>query len=283
MQPLKNKIALVTGATKQVGRGVAIGLAEAGAKVYVTGRYLTHRRYGPKNPWGTLEQTIKEIEAVGGTGIPIVCDHTNDNQTRAVFDQIEQEEGQLDILVNGVWAGYDKMRADRENYPWESDFWEQPTELWDDMFIGVRASYVANTMAAPIMVRQKSGLIVNITWFVGRLYSENVAYGVSHTALDRMAADMAIELKPHNVATISLTPLGIVEDTQWNVKDAESARFIGRVITALYTDKTLLSKSGQVLGTRVLAKHYGITDDNGKRPPIIRRDRLQQAYPEWNL
>lgn len=283
MHPLKNKIALVTGATKQVGRGVAIGLAEAGAKVYVTGRHLTHRRYGEKNPWGTLTQTVKEVEEVGGTAIPIVCDHTDDKQTRAVFDQIEQEEGQLDILVNGVWAGYDKMRADRDNYPWESDFWDQPAELWDDMFLGVRASYIANSMTAPFMVKQKSGLIVNITWFVGRLYSENVAYDVSHAALDRMAADMAIELKPHNVATISLSPMGIVEDTQWNVKEAESARFIGRIVTQLYNDKDLMSKSGQILGTRVLGKHYGITDDNGKLPPIIRRDRLKTAYPEWQL
>jgi len=281
MQPLKGKVALVTGASKQVGRGVAIGLAEAGAKVYVTGRHMTRRRYGRKNPWGTLKQTVKEIEEVGGTGVPIVCDHTKDHQTRAVFDQIEQEEDQLDILVNCVWAGYEKMRADK-TFPWHSDFWNQPSVLWDDMFVGVRASYTASSMAAPLMVKQESGLIVNISWFVGRLYSENVAYGVSHAAIDRMAADMAIELKPHKVAMVSLSPMGVVEDTQWNVKDAESARFIGRVITELYKDKHLMSKSGQVLGTRILGKHYGITDDNGKLPRVIPKYRHRlKAYPEW--
>jgi len=281
MQSLHGKIALVTGATKQIGRGVAIGLAEAGAKVYVTGRYISKRRYGKRNPWGTLNQTIKEIEEVGGIGVAVKCDHQKDNETRAVFDKIEQDEGRLDILVNGVWQGYDKMRADKA-YPWEANFWKQPPELWDDMFMGVRASYIANSMAPPLMIKQKRGLIVNITWFAGRAYMENVAYGVAHAALDRMAADMAVDLRPHNIAAISLCPMGAVEDTQWNVKNAESGRFIGRVVNGLYNDKELLSKSGGIFGTRLLAKSYGITDDNGQLPQITPfAERKLKYYPEW--
>ena len=111
---------------------------------------------------------------------------------------------------------------------------------------------------------------------------DNVAYGVSHAALDRMAADMAHDLRSHKVAVVSLCPMGIVEDTQWNVKDAESSRFIGRVVAALYSDTRLMSKSGKVLGTRLLAKAYGVTDDNGKLPRVIPRlRRYIKQYPEW--
>jgi dehydrogenase/reductase SDR family member 1 len=284
---LAGKVALVTGGTGAVGRGVAMALAEAGARVYITGR---HRSRRPQNTgskhFGTLRTAVQDIESVGGSAIPIRCDHRKDAQTRAVFQRIENEVGRLDILVNGVWAGYQRLRGEvPEDGPFTGDeeFWEQPLALWDEMFVGVRASYVASSLAAPMMIRQGGGLIANITFYPGRCYFQNVSYGVSHAAIDRMTADMALELKPHGVAVVAVCPMGAVEDTKWGVEGAESGLFVGRGIIAVYADRRRMEKAGRVLGTRVLAKEYGFTDDNGIRPEVSKEDLdlVRSHYPEW--
>jgi len=283
---LDGRVALVTGATRQVGRGVAVGLAEAGAKVYITSRRMKPgapvRKCRPY--WGSLKNTMQQIEAVGGVGIPIVCDHGDDQQTRALFERIEKDEGRLDILVNGVWAGYDRARgAFPKDGPFDetADFWKQPLDFWDENFVGVRASYVCSALAAPLMVRQQDGLIVHITYVCGRGYMTNVAYGVSHAAIDRTVADMAHELEPHGVTTIALCPLGHVADKEFDPQ-AESGVFGGRIIAQLFNDPHRIERSGHVLATRLLAREYGVFDTDGTQPEMP--DDLQawtEAYPEW--
>lgn len=285
---LQGKVALVTGATRQVGRGVAIGLAQAGATVYITSRRTNPgKKTKLGNPyWGSLNNTMKEIGAVGGKAIPVRCDHSKDEQSRALIERIQSEEGQLDILVNAVWAGYDRGRgAFPEDGPFDgsADFWEQPMAYWDETFVGVRASYAVSALAAPIMVQQKRGLICHITFLAGRHYMNNVAYGVSHASIDRLAQDMAVDLKPHGVSCVALCPMGHVEDRQWGDKTAESGVYIGRCITALYHDPHRMERSGRVLGTRHLGREYDIVDTDGTQPPIV--EELQpwlKHYPEWS-
>ncbi|HEU5410775.1 MAG TPA: SDR family NAD(P)-dependent oxidoreductase, partial [Candidatus Acidoferrales bacterium] len=140
---LKDKIALVTGASRGVGKGVARVLAECGATVYATGR------------------TIEELESSGGKIVTVRCDHRDDTQVRGVFGRINDEQGRLDILVNNVWGGYENMMENGE-FTWTRPFWQQPLWRWDAMFeAGVRAHYVASCLAAPMMIARRSGLIVN--------------------------------------------------------------------------------------------------------------------------
>jgi dehydrogenase/reductase SDR family member 1 len=283
---LAGKVALVTGATRQVGRGIAVGLAELGAKVYITSR-----RMKPGKPirnrrpyWGSLENTMRQIEAVGGAGVPMVCDHSDDNQSRSVFARIKKDEGRIDILVNGVWAGYDRARGaypEDGQFGESDDFWSQPLGFWDENFVGVRASYMCSALAAPMMIAQHDGLIVNITFVAGRRYMSNVAYGVSHAALDRMTADMAGNLRPHNVAAIAICPLGHVADKEHDPQ-AESGVFSGRLIAAIFNDPKRMAHSGCVLGTRLAAKEYGISDTDGTRPEVAENLLpYVEAYPEW--
>jgi dehydrogenase/reductase SDR family member 1 len=274
---LAGRVALVTGATRQVGRGVAIALSQLGAKVYITSRRMKEEPAPPEGQprpfWGSLERTIREGQAVGAaTLVPIACDHRIDEQTHAVFEQIAAEDGRLDILVNSAWGGYERLRGSHPEegpFDWNGSFWEQPLSLWDEMqLVGVRSNYIVSALASRMMTAQRSGLIVSISFHCGQVYMQNVAYGVSHAAIDRMAQDMAVELKPFGVASVSLYPMGMVEDVQWNVPGAESGTFIGRAVAALYTDPALMDKTGRIYGTRALAKIYGFTDANGSQPEI---------------
>jgi dehydrogenase/reductase SDR family member 1 len=255
MTNLDGKIALVTGATRGVGRGVALELAEAGAAVYATGRAIA-----------------EETFAASGRVIPVRCDHTSDSEVEAVFHRIINEQGHLDILVNNVWGGYENMVENGE-FTWMLPFWKQPLWRWDAMFAaGVRAAYVASAHAARKMVTQRSGLIVNISFWAAQKYLSNVAYGVSKAATDKMTADMAHELREHNVAAISLYP-GLVRTEKvmeaaafLDLSNSESPQFIGRAVAALASDSNIMQKSGQVLVAASLAQEYGFTDVDGKQP-----------------
>ncbi|MFN0120082.1 MAG: SDR family NAD(P)-dependent oxidoreductase [Blastocatellia bacterium] len=221
---LRGKTALVTGASRGVGKGVAETLISAGATVYLTGRTTAQREYAT------------------GRVHAITCDHRDDTQTRVVFDRITTEQGRLDILVNAVWGGYENMRENGE-FTWPLPFWQQPTRRWDAMFTaGVRAHYVASQLAAPMMIAQSGGLIVNLSFWAAQKYLGNVAYGVSKAATDRMTADMAHELRTHNVAVVSLYP-GLVrtelvmEAAAWlDLSNSASPQFTGRAVAALATD-----------------------------------------------
>lgn len=205
MTILRGKVAVVTGGSRGVGRGIALGLGEAGATVYITGRTVKDGT-AIEELSGTIQQTADEVTRLGGKGIPIPCDHRNDQEVEAVFRRIIDEEDRLDILVNNVWGGYENM-VEHGEFTWEQPFWLQPLWRWEAMFqSGVRAHYVASKFAAPIMVAQQSGLIVNISFWAGQKYMGNTIYGVSKAATDRLAADMAHELHGYNVAAVSLYP-----------------------------------------------------------------------------
>jgi dehydrogenase/reductase SDR family protein 1 len=254
MQSLSGKVALVTGASRGVGRGIALELIEAGATVYITGR------------------STEDMQYISGKGFAIQCDHRDDEQVRSAFRQIADEQDRLDILVNNVWGGYENMIEDGQ-FTWPLPFWQQPTWRWDAMFqAGVRAHYVAGQLAAKAMVANRSGLIVNISFWAAQKYVGNVAYGVSKAATDKITADMSHELLDYKVAVVSLYP-GLVrtekvmEAAEWlDLSNSESPQFIGRAVVALATDPNIMGKTGTLLVAAGLAEEYGFTDVDGKKP-----------------
>lgn len=277
MKPLQGKIALVTGASRGVGKGVALGLGEAGATVYLTGRTVEEGHSAAKLP-GTIQQTADEVSALGGQGIAVPCDHTDDAAVAALFERIRAEHNRLDVLVNNVWGGYQHF-SDGTEFWKEQGFWDVPLSRWDAMFgAGVRAHYVASVLAAPLMIAQQSGLIVNISFFASQRPDRGVAYGAAKAADDHMAACMAHELRQHNVAAVSLYP-GLVRTESvmvnadfFDLSNSESPQFIGRAVAALATDPKIMDKTGQVVVAAALALEYGFTDIDGKQPRPITVD-----------
>lgn len=277
MAELNGRVALVTGASRGIGKGVAQALGEAGATVYVTGR--TERADDASVPLpGTIHETARSVTELGGTGIAVRCDHSDDGQVAALFERIRDEHGRLDILVNNAWGGYQAMQRGEPGF--QTAFWKMPPEFWDSMHtVGVRSHYVASVWAARMMVAQKSGLIANISYMAGEKYMSNVAYGVAKAAVDRMARDMAYELRKTNVAVVSIWPntvktemiekrLAALSGTPSYI---ESPRFVGRGIAALAADPAVMAKSGQIFGTRELGLEYGFSDTDGTRPKPIKR------------
>ena len=252
MTVLAEHIALVTGASRGVGRGVALGLAHAGVRVFATGR------------------SVEQAESDAGI-IPIACDHTDDMAVAGVFRRIERDAGRLDILVNVVWGGYERMVEDGR-FTWMAPFWEQPSWRWDAMLTaGVRAAYVASQQAARMMVPSRRGLIVHISSWAAQKYGGNTVYGVAKAATDKMAADMAHELRPHGVTVVSLYP-GLVRTESvlaagvFDLSNSESPEFIGRAVAALARDPDVASRTGSVLVAAALAGHYGFSDIDGRQP-----------------
>jgi dehydrogenase/reductase SDR family member 1 len=247
--------ALVTGASRGVGRGVAISLAEAGFQVFATGRTVAS---------ANLPAAITRI----------ACDHTDDRQTAAAFEQIAGETDALDVLVNSAWGGYERM-VENGVFTWTLPFWEQPLHRWQSvMDAGVRAAFVNASHAARMMVPKRRGLIVNISFWAARKHVGNVIYGVAKSATDKMTADMAHELRPHGVAVVSLYP-GLVRteavmaaaEAGWlDLSNSESPEFTGRVVAALARDPALMERSGNVLIGAAVATEFGIRDIDGRRP-----------------
>ena len=270
MPDLSGKVALVTGASRGVGKGIALELLAAGATVYITGRSPDEMAY--------LAAAADSENGGAAKGAAIVCDHRDDGQVRTALCRISDEQGRLDILVNNVWGGYENMIEDGQ-FTWTRPFWQQPIWRWDAMFqAGVRAAYVASQLAVPLMLPHNSGLIVNISFWAAQKYVGNVAYGVSKAATDKLTADMAHELREMNLAVVSLYP-GLVRTEKvmqaaaWlDMSNSESPQFIGRTVTALAADPKLMDRTGKVLVAAALAQEYGFTDIDGKsvRPLTIK-------------
>ncbi len=280
---LTGKIAVVTGASRGIGKGIALALGELGATVYVTGRTVTPGSYPLP---GTVGETATEIDKRGGKGIPVAVDHADDAQVAALFAQVEREQGQLDLLVNNAFALPEDLTEPEK-------FWEKPLSNWQMVDVGVRSNFTAAWHAAKIMVPQKSGLIVAISGYVGVTYTYGVVFGTCKAAVDRMARDMAIELQPHNIASLSLwqgltfTERAIrnidrnpamKELTVTNPLVGCSPEFPGRVIAALLADAEIMKRSGGTFITAEVAQDYGITDIDGKVIPSLRAER---GSPIW--
>jgi NAD(P)-dependent dehydrogenase (short-subunit alcohol dehydrogenase family) len=275
---LDGKVALVTGASRGVGKGVVLGLCEAGATVYLTGR-STRADGATVNLPGTIEGTAEEAAALGGTAIPLKCDHADDTQMQAVIERIRADQGRLDVLVNNVWGGYEYMHR-FEFQHLGAPFWTRPIGLWDEMFVaGPRAHYVASALAAPLMVEQRSGLIVNISFFAGQKYSNDILYTLSKAASQTMATYMAEELREHGVAAVALYP-GLVRtesvlqagEEHFDFSNSESPQFIGRAVAALAADAGVMERTGRTLVAADLGEQYGFTDIDGKQPRSLAAD-----------
>lgn len=266
-------VAIVTGASRGAGKGIAIALGSHGCTVYVTGR---SRQSGDSPLPGTIYATAEAVTAAGGQGIAVCVDHSDDTQIEALFEQVMAEQGQLDILVNNAFAVHDQM-----NTP--GAFWEKPLELVDMWQVGLRGSYVAAHCAAPILAAQKHGLIINTSAPGARHYVFGPAYGVHKAGLDKMAADMAVDFRDYNVACVSIWMGALMTERMAAMLEAdpekyrylsednmETPEFTGHVIWGLYNDPELMSLSGQVVIGAEQALQYGITDKGGRQPPSYR-------------
>lgn len=259
---LAGKVALVTGASRGGGKGIALVLGEQGATVYVTGRSVRGQPTTLGRP-GTIDDTAEEVTLRGGSGIAVRCDHSDDAQVEALFDRIRGDQGRLDLLVNNAWSGYEISPSG--NIP----FWEIEWRHWDLMVDGgLRAAAFASTLAAPLMIEAGSGLIVNITWVLDRPHG-HAWYEVVKNATNKMTEQIADDLRPFGIACVAVSPgfmrLERMDLTPELAAKAESAEFPGRAIAALATDPNVLSKSGGVYITPDLAREYGFSDIDGKQ------------------
>ena len=281
MGSLSGKIAVVTGASRGVGKGIALALAEQGATVYITGRTATP---GAHPLPGTIGETAAECDRRGGKGIAVQVDLAKDDEVAALFEQVKRKQGRLDILVNNAIVIPDEMTQ-------PGGFWEKPVSNWEIFDIGLRAAFVSAWHAAQIMVPLGSGLIVGISGYVGVTYTYGPIFGGTKAGMDRMARDMAIELKPHNVASLSLWQgFTFTERAQENLKNVpgmaaqlkssngSSPEFPGRVIAALAADPEIMKKSGGTFINAELAQEYGFTDIDGS---VVASVRAERGSPIW--
>ncbi|KAA3680617.1 dehydrogenase/reductase SDR family member 1 [Paragonimus westermani] len=299
MQPFHDYVCVVTGATRGIGRGIALGLGELGAIVYITGR--TAKPTGSK-VGGSLEETASEINFRGGKAVPVVMDHTDDKQVTSLFEQIRREQrGRLDVLVNNVYTAVPFLGVNDGKAYYEIDSCT-PGEAWDLVNnAGLRNHYICSTLATRLMLDYRKqaenisnpGLIVNVSSIGGRRYLFNACYGIGKAALDRMTADMSVELKRNgaNVCVISLWP-GLVRTeelmhrasnlssdhilSKMDPRVSESPELSGRAVAALLAESPdqLMARSGQIVLVSDVAATYGIREPDGTTPPNLRSMQL---------
>lgn len=283
MGALTGRVAVVTGASRGIGKGIALALAERGATVYVTGRTVAS---GEHPLPGTIGETAAECGRRGGAGIAVRVDHGADAEVAALFERVGDEQGRLDILVNNAFSLPEDLTD-------PAPFWEKPVSNWEMVDIGVRSNFVAARYAAPLMVPAKAGLIVAISGYTGVSYTYGVVFGTAKSAVDRMARDMAVELKPFGIASLSLWQgLTLTERAARNLAaipglagaaattpaDGCSPEYPGRVIAALAADPGLMTRTGGTFITAELGRDYGITDIDGREIPSLRATR---GAPIW--
>lgn len=288
--PLRSCVAIVTGASRGAGRGIAHELGAAGATVYVTGRST---RAAPADTYGalmalsqlealpgTIEDTAEEVTRAGGRGIPVRCDHTREDDVAALFERARSEHGRLDLLVNNAWGGHESFDG-----VFEAPFWKHPMSHWDAMMDrGVRNHLLASRFAAPWMAEQGRGLIVTTTfWDRDRVLRGNLFYDLAKASMTRLAFVMAEELRPHGVASVAVSPGWMrtefvlaghqTDEAHWHERPAlartESPRYLGRAVAALAADPQVMARSGKVWRVADLAEAYGFTDIDGRRVPAF--------------
>lgn len=254
----KQPIALVTGASRGVGRGVAVALVEAGFCVYATGRSIAA---------ADLPDAVRRLP----------CDHLRDEQTGRIFQTIEANGAGLDLLANCAWGGYERM-VENGTFTWPAPFWEQPMHRWTSMLdAGVRAAFVCSAHAARLMVPRRAGLIVNISFWAAQKRIGNTLYGISKAATDKFTSDAAAELAPFGVTAVALYPglvrteavLAAAASGAFDLANSESPEFIGRVIAALHRDPGLLRRTGQALVAASIATELGVMDIDGNSPRAL--------------
>lgn len=265
-------VVIVTGASRGAGRGIAIGLGTHGCTVYVTGR---SEKVGDATLPGTIYETAAAITAAGGKGIAVRVDHADDADVRALFEQVEREQGRLDMLINNAAAVYDEMTAPLR-------FWEKPLKVGDMIDVGIRSSYVASWYAAPLMVKQGSGLIVMTSGSGAVHYVFGPAYGAHKAGVDKLAADMAVDFENTGVNVLSIWMGALLTDRLKNMMAAEPEKlgylrdvvetpeFTGHVIWALYNDPKLADLTGLTVIGAEMAVKYGLKDIDGRQPPSYR-------------
>jgi NAD(P)-dependent dehydrogenase (short-subunit alcohol dehydrogenase family) len=266
-----NAIAVVTGASRGAGAGIAHALGSHRCTVYVTGRTTAGGATSP----GTIDETAARVTAAGGNGIAVCVDHGDDDQVRALFDRIGNEQGRVDILVNNAAIIRDEMMG-------RTKFWEEPINVIDTLDVGLRSSYVATALAAPLMVGQRKGLVAFSSSSGSVHYAFGPAYGVPKAGTDKMAADMAVDFREYGVAAVSIWMGSLLTDRVRKIiasnpekfghilESAETPELTGHVIWAMYGDPELMDVSGQTLIGAELAVKYGIADEGGRRPPSYR-------------
>jgi NAD(P)-dependent dehydrogenase (short-subunit alcohol dehydrogenase family) len=277
MKPLQGKIAVVGGASRGAGRGIALALGDAGATVYVAARTSRH---GPKpadGAPGAVEDTAEEVCARGGQGIPVRSDLGNQEQTAALFRRVEEEQGRLDLMVDSAW-GANFMPE------WSKPFWELSAGIWQDTSATIDAAWLTSVHAARIMVKQRSGIIVHVTDNLHpdtSAYRGHVLWDLGHEFLNRLVMGMGRELKKSKVAVVGLNP-GFMRTErvlmhmktealkkQFRFDLSESVEYIGRAAAALAADPQALRKTGQLLWAAELANEYGFTDVDGRVIPLF--------------
>ena len=284
MNESRERVAVVTGASRGVGKGIAIALGAVGTTVYVSGR---SQEGGKEHPLGgTVQATAAAVSEAGGRGIAVDCDHSDDAQVRQLFERVDDEQGRLDILVNNATTVPRELAK-------PGPFWEKSLDLLRILDVGQRSHYVASYFAAPILVRTGGALLVFTSSYGGRCYMHGPAYGAGKAGVDKMAMDMAVDFRDCDVASMSLW-LGFVR-TERNeplfqhpdamegpygkfLKNAESPELIGRVIEALHRDQKRMERSGRVHIVAELAREYGIPEADGRQPTSNRN--VLAAPPE---
>jgi NAD(P)-dependent dehydrogenase (short-subunit alcohol dehydrogenase family) len=282
MQRLKGKVAVVTGASRGVGRGIALVLGQEGATVFVTGRSTRGALASATRP-ETIDETAELVTARGGVGIAVRCDHTADAEVEAVFERIRREQGHIDILVNNVWSGYENM----ENYM--APFWEQPIWRWDAMFdTGARAHFVSSRFAVPLMLPHRRGLIVSTGYLDQDLAQSKHIVQVAKLAVNALTCTMANNLREYGIAVVTLGlprwvwPWKIAqsvsealeagdtldslfrEHPEW--RQGDSPEYAGRAVAALSAEGNVMEKTGSILSVDDLAQEYSFTDIGGRQP-----------------
>ncbi len=262
---LKNKIAVVTGSSKGIGKGIALALGEKGCTVYITGRTTGD---GDRS----IDTTASMVTELGGEGRAVRCDHGIDQEIEALFKQIEEEAGKIDILVNNVYKIPDPPA-------WGGGFWDHPLQIWDDQVgIGLRSHYVASWYAAPLMFKSEAAVMVNVSSPGGQSYIYSSSYGAGKAGLDRLTADMAIELEPKGIAAIVLYHgsvatefiLDAAKEQKMDLSKSQTPLFVGRTVAAMLQSPDLMERSGSIQWVEDLGEEFDVLDENGKRPPGYR-------------